>query len=53
MGKYLPDLFVHTERRWSEVCAKNRTQILPSMGPADEVDKEFIIWLLDSFLFHF
>ena len=49
-GKYLPEVFLQTERRRSEVCAKNRRQILSHTDRANEVNKTFIIWLLVHFL---
>ena len=48
--KYLPEVFVQTERWRSEVCAKNRRQILSHTDRANEVNKTFIIWLLVHFL---
>ena len=47
-GKYLPEVFVQTERRGSEVCAK-KTKANTCYG-ANEVKKEFIIWLLVYFI---
>ena len=53
-GKYLPEVFVQTERRRSEICAeKNRGQLLSRTDRTNEVNKEFIIWLLAPFFIAF
>ena len=44
MGKYLPEVFLQTEQRRSEVCAKKTEG-------ANEINKTFIIWLLVNFYF--
>ena len=53
IGKYLSEVFVQTERRRSEVCAKKLRQIPSRTDRANEVNKEFIIWLLVHFLLKF
>ena len=50
MGKYLPEVFVQTEPRRSEVCAKKQRQIFCRTDRPNEVNKTFIIWLLVHFL---
>ena len=65
MGKYLSEVFVQTERRGSEVFVqterrgsdegarsvrKKQRQILSRTDRANEVKKEFIIWLLVYFI---
>ena len=53
-GKYLPEVFVQTERRGSDEGArsvrKKQRQILSRTDRANEVKKEFIIWLLVYFI---
>ena len=53
-GKHLSEVFVQTEQRRSEVCVeKIRGQILFRTDRTNEVNKEFIIWLLAPFFIAF
>ena len=52
--KYLPEVFAQTERRRSVVSAKkNRGEMLSRKDLTNEVNKEFIIWLLVPFFIVF
>ena len=54
MRKYLHEVFLQIERRWSEVCAKKiRGKILSRTNRTNEVNKKFIIWLLAHFFITF
>ena len=46
VGKYLHEVFVQTERRKSEVFAKKPNANTFPTDRSNEVNKEFIIWLL-------
>ena len=52
-NEYLLEVFVQTERRRSDVCAqKTPGQIFSGTYRTNEVNKEFIIWLLPPFFTH-
>ena len=48
-GKYLPEVFVQTERRRSEICAKKQKVNTFPYRPSKEVNKTFITLAFGSF----